>query len=125
MFYKEALGGELTLETAADSPIGNRMPAEAQDLVLHATLTFGSALLMASDSRQTQDVVVGTNNCIHIMTTDLVEAEGTFNKLAEGGKVLLPFARQFWGAMYGKLTDKFGVIWMVNCAPGGQQETEN
>ena len=40
--------------------------------------------------------------------------EEVFNKLAEGGKVTMPLAKQFWGATFGMLQDKFGVNWMFN-----------
>ncbi len=36
--------------------------------------------------------------------------------LAEGGKVDMPLAKQFWGDTYSQLIDKFGVHWMVNIA---------
>ena len=26
----------------------------------------------------------------------------------------MPYALQFWGAIFGSVTDKFGVSWMVN-----------
>ena len=42
------------------------------------------------------------------------DAKKLFNSLAEGGNVLMPIEKQFWNAYYGKLTDKFGVGWMVN-----------
>jgi len=27
----------------------------------------------------------------------------------------MPLKKQFWGATFGMLTDKFGVHWMINC----------
>jgi PhnB protein len=39
-----------------------------------------------------------------------------FNKFAEGGTVTTPLAVQPWGDFYGKLTDRFGVQWMLNCS---------
>jgi PhnB protein len=34
--------------------------------------------------------------------------EEVFNKLAAGGKVTMPLQKQFWGAKFGMLVDKFG-----------------
>ena len=34
--------------------------------------------------------------------------------MAEGGKVTMPLAKQFWRATFGMLQDKFGVNWMFN-----------
>jgi PhnB protein len=30
------------------------------------------------------------------------------------GKITMPIAGTFWGAYFGMLVDKFGIIWMVN-----------
>ena len=37
-----------------------------------------------------------------------------FEGLAEGGTVVMPYERQFWGADYGMCIDRFGIGWMVN-----------
>ena len=44
--YKEALNGELNIQTFGESPLD--VPPEHKDKVMHATLTFGDAILMAS-----------------------------------------------------------------------------
>ena len=44
------------------------------------------------------------------------ETRRLFEELASGGRITTPLAVQPWGSFYGKLTDKFGVQWMVNCA---------
>jgi PhnB protein len=41
--------------------------------------------------------------------------EKVFNKMAAGGKMVMPLAKQFWGATFGMLQDKYGVSWMFNC----------
>jgi PhnB protein len=37
-----------------------------------------------------------------------------FTSLSAGGQVTYPLADQFWGATYGRLTDKYGKGWMLN-----------
>ncbi len=37
-----------------------------------------------------------------------------FKKLSVGGIVKWPLEDTFWGALYGSLTDKFGVRWDLN-----------
>jgi PhnB protein len=37
-----------------------------------------------------------------------------FDGLAAGGTVTMPYAKQFWGASFGMLVDRFGLEWMVN-----------
>jgi PhnB protein len=34
--------------------------------------------------------------------------------MSEGGKVVFPLEKQFWGAIFGMVEDKFGVKWMFN-----------
>jgi PhnB protein len=46
-----------------------------------------------------------------------------FAKLGEGGTVTTPLAIQPWGGYYGKLTDRFGVQWMLEC-PDQKLHTE-
>jgi PhnB protein len=39
-----------------------------------------------------------------------------FTKLAEGGTVDVPLEKQMWGDVFGQLTDRFGIGWLVNIA---------
>jgi PhnB protein len=43
------------------------------------------------------------------------ETERLFRSLAEGGQITTPLGLQPWGDYYGKVTDRFGVQWMLNC----------
>jgi PhnB protein len=42
------------------------------------------------------------------------EAEQTFNQLADGGEISMPFSPSFWAEKFGMLTDKFGIDWAIN-----------
>lgn len=42
------------------------------------------------------------------------EINDFFDKLSEGGQVITPLHQSFWGATYGELTDRFGMLWMLN-----------
>jgi PhnB protein len=37
-----------------------------------------------------------------------------FDKLCEGGEVKMKLEKMPWGDIYGQLTDKFGVDWMMD-----------
>ena len=37
-----------------------------------------------------------------------------FEKLAVGGTVTMPLAKQVWGDEFGMCVDQFGIDWMVN-----------
>ena len=51
-----------------------------------------------------------------IMLEDQGATTELFARLAAGGTITTPLGMQPWGDYYGKLTDKFGVQWMLNCA---------
>jgi PhnB protein len=52
----------------------------------------------------------------HYLTTDdREETDRIFGCLGEGGTVTTQLAVQPWGGYYGKLTDRFGVQWMIEC----------
>lgn len=44
------------------------------------------------------------------------ELRGYWEKLADGGTVVMPMGKQMWGDEFGMCTDRFGNPWMVNIA---------
>lgn len=46
---------------------------------------------------------------------DLSDARAKFNALAEAGNIIMPFAETFWADGYGFCTDRFGIMWQINC----------
>ena len=111
-FYHSLLGGELAMQTFAEAKMA-RSPEE-NDLIVHAKLASGSVTIMASDAPASMRAQFGSNVHLSLMGGDNERLTRVFNALAEGGKVDMPLAKQFWGDTYGQLTDKFGVHWMVN-----------
>lgn len=114
-FYKDCLGATAEVMTFRGTPMAEKMPSEALDRVMHATIKIGASTLMASDTMPGTPHE-GMKGCaVSLNVDDLAQAERIFGALSHGGKVTMPFAAQFWGAKFGMLTDKFGVAWMVNC----------
>lgn len=114
-FYKGALGGELNLMTVGSSPVAASQPKEMQDKIMHAELKGPSFSLMASDNLGGgPKTTVGT--AINLMLNCASEAEirGIFPKLAKGGQVNSELKLEFWGSLYGDITDRFGLRWMLN-----------
>jgi len=111
-FYRDVLGGELTLNTfgeygQAGTPIEN--------LVMHAQLRTPSGFtLMAADTPPGMTHEAGTSITISLSGDDEAELRGYWDGLSEGGEVTLPLEKQMWGDIFGQLTDKFGISWMVN-----------
>ncbi len=112
-FYHGIFGGELNIQTFGQAP-GMDLPAGYEDKVLHAHLKFGQVIIMASETQPGTQPVVGNNVHLSLNGQDKEVITQWFNALAEGGKVDMPLAEQFWGDTFGMLTDKFVILWMAN-----------
>jgi len=113
-FYKSCLGGgELTFQTIGESPMAKEMSADKQNLIMHATLKNGGIEFFASDMMRDK-AVVGDNVALSVNCESKKEIEDIFSKLSNGGEVFMPLEKQFWGGIFGVLTDKYGVEWMLN-----------
>jgi PhnB protein len=111
-FYNSCIGGELAIQTFGDVKAPG--PPGSENRVLHARITKGSAVLMASDTMPEMPFTQGNNIHINVDCDSLEEIERVFAALAEGGNVTMPLQDQFWGARFGMLLDKFGIHWMFN-----------
>ena len=118
-FYQECFGGELTIQTVAESPMTEQTPEAEKDKVMHANLTKGDLVLMAADMIEhegagNERVVRGNAITLSLDCSSEDEINMFFSNLSAGGQVTMPLAEQFWGATFGMLTDKFGLNWMLN-----------
>ena len=124
-YYKSVFGGEFfegkimrfgEISCSPDSP----PIAEAdKNLVMHVELRIlGCHTLMGTDAPGSMGfkVTFGNNSHINLQPDTREETKQLFNKLSEGGKVLMDLQDMFWGDYYGSCTDKYGVNWMFNCS---------
>ncbi len=117
-FYKAIFGGELTISTFGESGMNDE---KYKDQTMHAHLHTDEMEIMASDTGHMGEVKFGDNVHLSIVGSDVEKLTEYFNKLAEGGKVDMPLEKQMWGDIFGMLTDKYGVHWMVNISQGEQK----
>lgn len=113
-FYKDCLGGELTLNRVAGSPMEAHCPAEMKDKIMHANLIKDDLILMASDMLWPGELQHGNATALSLNCETEEEIRDYFSKLAEGGQITDPLKEQFWGAIFGMITDKYGVKWLFN-----------
>jgi PhnB protein len=113
-FYKECLGGELNMQTVGESPIANQSPREAHNNIMHSTLMKEGWTLLGSDMMNAGDRINGNAIDLAINCSSEEEIQTFFSKLSAGGQVSYPLHKEFWGGMFGMLTDKFGNGWMLN-----------
>lgn len=113
--YQQVLGGELAIMPFSELPEGEDAPVDdsQRDLVMHAGLTIGDALLMGSDD-PTGDGGPMRGVAVHLSVDPAEETERVFGALAEGGEVTMPMEKTFWAERFGACTDRFGVPWMVS-----------
>lgn len=111
-FYQQCLGGELTLQTGAESPIADQLAPEMQQGILHACLQLDGAMLLGSDMLGAQ-LVAGNAVALAPQCSSEAELQRMFTALAEGGQVLRAPQQDFWGGIVGALTDKYGQPWMM------------
>ena len=111
-FYKDCLGGELTITTVGESPMAAQMPPAMKDSVLHASLQIGDYMVMGSDMRRKR-LTDGDSVSLCINCTSGDEQDRFFKNLSAGGTINEPLAEMPGGAIVGALTDKFGKQWML------------
>lgn len=110
-FYQKVFGGDLQIQTYGD--VDKSCPEAKKNSVMHARLTGGDILLMASDDPGSNNLGTGK---IHLALggSDETKLRSIFGALSEGGKVGKELEKQMWGDIYGDLVDQYGIYWMIN-----------
>ena len=111
--YQEIFGGELFVMSMKDMP-DQEIPPGQEDLVMHAALTLGDDLLMASDDPTTDKFGPVQGMQVNFAVAEVDEAKRVFDALADGGNITLPIAPTFFSPMFGMCVDRFGTPWMVS-----------
>jgi PhnB protein len=110
-FYKECIGGELSLLTVGESPAAADMGPMPGHLILHASLTKNELMLLGSDMGM-GEMIEGNTISLSLTCDSPEELNDCFNKLAAGGNVTHP-VHDFFAGKLGTLTDRFGKNWML------------
>ncbi|MBY4615380.1 VOC family protein [Rhizobium redzepovicii] len=93
----------------------NGMPVASEAMrgkVMHARFEGTGILFFASDNHDAEPM---RGSAHMLIMDDRDRTEELFAQLAEGGRITTPLAVQPWESYYGKLTDRFGVQWMLDC----------
>lgn len=119
-FYQSVFGGDLNMSTFGEYQASE--DASENDKIMHAMLTAPNGLvLMGADTPNSMQLADGSNISISLSGDDETELRGYFDKLLDGGQIGVPMEKAPWGDIFGMLTDKYGVSWLVNVAGEPQQ----
>jgi PhnB protein len=110
-FYTECGLGQVTVMMRWGD---NGMPVPNEGMrgkIMHSRFEGPGVNFYASDNHDAEPM----RGSAHIlMMDDREQTDRLFGKLARGGTITTPIGIQPWGDYYGKLTDQFGVQWMLN-----------
>ncbi|MBB6351054.1 MAG: putative glyoxalase/bleomycin resistance family protein [Nonomuraea muscovyensis] len=113
-FYQSVFGGDVAVVTYKDA--GDiQEPAEA-DQVMWGQVTSGNGFhVMAYDVPARLPYHRGETAFFISLRGDAAEEiTGYWDKLADGATILQPLGPAQWAPLYGMLTDRFGVTWVVD-----------
>lgn len=117
-FYQSVLGGELDVMTFASMAgvPGMEVAPDEADLVMHAMLTTPDGLaLMASDTPAHMGAYQPPRAfSVSISGEDEAALRAYWDALSDGATVTMPLSAPAWGGLFGMLTDKFGIDWMIS-----------
>lgn len=114
-FYREVLGGELTISTFGQIG-GMGLPPAEHELVMHSQLeTPDGFTLMAADTPSHQGPYTPPAAfSVSIDTDDDALIDRLWAALSEGATVTMPLGTPPWGGRFGMLTDRFGISWLLS-----------
>jgi PhnB protein len=118
-FYAQCLGGKIeAMMPHEGTPAAEQVPPEWRKKIVHARLSLGDTVLMASDCPPDR-YAKPQGFSVSLEIKKPAEAERVFHALAENGTLQMPIQETFWAARFGMLVDRFGIPWMINCERAG------
>lgn len=127
-FYQSVFGGHVVINTYAD--FGMPPEAPGADAVVFGLVaaengfrvmaydipgeTGGTIAGGTSTRRENNTTITDQAMFVSIGADTLEEAQGYWDRLADGATVVEPLAASPWSAGFGMLTDRFGVTWSVS-----------
>lgn len=115
-FYSRALGAKVEFmmryAESPEPPPPGMLPPGSEQKIMHASLHIGGALVMMSDGMCGGDTAF-KGFSLSLDCPDADQVREAFAALSVGGQVTMPLGKTFWAPLFGMVTDRFGVGWMV------------
>ena len=114
--YHAAFGGTLSVITYADMGNGDD-PATADHIVWGQVEADNGFRVMAYDVYPFLEWERGKDPFfVSVRGNDPAELQSFWDRLADGATVKQPLEPSQWAPLYGQLTDRFGVTWVLDIA---------
>lgn len=116
-FYRQVFNARVDmLMRYKDSPVppNPEMCAPTSlDRIMHATLRLGNATLYLSDG-EANGTPKFEGFALSLTPPTPADGDRYFAGLSQGGKVIMPMDKTFFSPRFGMVTDRFGIMWMIN-----------
>jgi len=91
----------------------NPLRESDKDKIAWGNMTIGDLKINFGDKLPYSPFVACDNIILHLAIEGAEEAARVFNELKTDGEVLEDLHEEFFADIYGKVTDKFGVVWNI------------
>ncbi len=82
--------------------------------IAHSNVRIAGSDIMMSDGLPPGSSTQYAGFTLVLDTQDVDEGKRWFDNLSDGGNVEMAWQETFWAHGFGKVTDKYGVPWMIN-----------
>jgi PhnB protein len=114
-FYEGVFGGKLDLMKYEDVPGDFPGKDEMKGKVMNSSLETDDFVIRASDTQKASEAAKKVSICL--TGSDEAKLRKIFEGLSEDVKVAFPLKKEFWGDIFGQVTDKFNIDWMIDITP--------
>ena len=111
-FYQSVLGGKLDVTRRGD--VDPEAPEDMKNLAINASLEGDGFTFRGADHTDLKGAGSQGRIALTLIGSDEAKLRQIYDGLAAGGTADHPLEKQFWGDIFGSLTDKFGISWQVN-----------
>ncbi len=112
--YQSVFGGDLSAVSYADAH-SVQNPAEADQIMWGQVASADGFHVMAYDVPSSRAWEPGVAPFfVSVRGADADEIRRYWDRLADGSTVVVPLAPAPWAPLYGMMTDRFGVTWVLD-----------
>jgi len=115
-FYQSVFGGEVMIATHSQI-YPSFSPEEAEHVAFGQVESPNGFRIMAFDVPASRPFDPGiTPIFVSVRSTEADEVTNAWQALSEGATIIQPLGPSGWSPLYGMLTDRFGVTWVMDLA---------